>query len=386
MIPRDAAKSLLRFSNHYPVMTVTGPRQSGKTTLVRATFPEKPYVSLEDPDELEAAKADPRGFLARYPDGAILDEAQKCPDIFSYLQSHVDLDGRPGRFILTGSQQFGLLSKISQSLAGRTGIIQLLPFSMAELETANILTSDLNGLLFKGMYPPVYDRDIPPPNWYAAYMMTYIERDLRQLINVRDLSMFQRFVRMCAARTGQLLNLSSLANDCGITHNTARAWFSVLEASYLVFALPPYYRNFSKRLVKTPKIYFYDTGLVAWLLGIQNPEQLSIHPMRGALFEALIIAELIKNRQNQGIPGNLYFWRDSTGNEIDVIIEAGDKMMPLEIKSGQTVTPDFFTGLQKWLKLSGSEKGWLVYGGRQPQTRQNVEVIPWRLLPRSMDI
>jgi predicted AAA+ superfamily ATPase len=386
MIPRDAAKSLLRFSNHYPVMTVTGPRQSGKTTLVRATFPEKPYVSLEDPDELEAAKADPRGFLARYPDGAILDEAQKCPDIFSYLQSHVDLDGRPGRFILTGSQQFGLLSKISQSLAGRTGIIQLLPFSMAELETANILTSDLKGLLFKGMYPPVYDRDIPPPNWYSAYMMTYIERDLRQLINVRDLSMFQRFVRMCAARTGQLLNLSSLANDCGITHNTARAWFSVLEASYLVFALPPYYRNFSKRLVKTPKIYFYDTGLAAWLLGIQNPEQLSIHPMRGALFEALIVAELIKNRQNQGIPGNLYFWRDSTGNEIDVIIEAGDKMMPLEIKSGQTVTPDFFTGLQKWLKLSGSEKGWLVYGGRQPQTRQNVEVIPWRLLPRSMDI
>jgi predicted AAA+ superfamily ATPase len=354
MIPRDAAKSLLRFSNHYPVMTVTGPRQSGKTTLVRATFPEKPYVSLEDPDELEAAKADPRGFLARYPDGAILDEAQKCPDIFSYLQSHVDLDGRPGLFILTGSQQFGLLSKISQSLAGRTGIIQLLPFSMAELE--------------------------------PAYMMTYIERDLRQLINVRDLSMFQRFVRMCAARTGQLLNLSSLANDCGITHNTARAWFSVLEASYLVFALPPYYRNFSKRLVKTPKIYFYDTGLAAWLLGIQNPEQLSIHPMRGALFEALIVAELIKNRQNQGIPGNLYFWRDSTGNEIDVIIEAGDKMMPLEIKSGQTVTPDFFTGLQKWLKLSGSEKGWLVYGGRQPQTRQNVEVIPWRLLPRSMDI
>ena len=386
MIPRDAAKSLLRFSNHYPVMTVTGPRQSGKTTLVRATFPEKPYVSLEDPDELEAAKADPRGFLARYPDGAILDEAQKCPDIFSYLQSHVDLDGRPGRFILTGSQQFGLLSKISQSLAGRTGIIQLLPFSMAELEAANILTSDLNGLLSKGMYPPVYDRDIPPANWYAAYMMTYIERDLRQLINVRDLSTFQRFVRMCAARTGQLLNLSSLANDCGITHNTARAWFSVLEASYLVFALPPYYQNFNKRLVKTPKIYFFDTGLAAWLLGIQNPEQLSIHPMRGALFEALIVAELIKDRYNQGIAGNLYFWRDNTGNEIDVIIEAGGKMMPLEIKSGQTVTPDFFTGLQKWLKLSGSEKGWLVYGGRQPQTRQNVEVVPWQLLPRSMNV
>lgn len=386
MIPRDAAKSLLRFANHYPVITVTGPRQSGKTTLVRATFPEKSYVSLEDPDELEAAKADPRGFLARYPDGAILDEAQKCPDIFSYLQSHVDLDGRPGRFVLTGSQQFGLLSRISQSLAGRTGIIELLPFSMAELEAANILTNDLNNLLFKGMYPPVYDRDIPPANWYAAYMMTYIERELRQLINVRDLSTFQRFVRMCAARTGQLLNLSSLANDCGITHNTARAWFSVLEASYLVFALPPYYRNFGKRLVKAPKIYFYDTSLAAWLLGIQNPEQLSIHPMRGALFEALIVAELIKNGYNKGIPGNLYFWRDSIGNEIDVIIEAGGKMMPLEIKSGQTVTPDFFTGLQKWLKLSGSEKGWLVYGGRQPQTRQNVEVIPWQQLPRSMDI
>lgn len=366
-------------------MTVTGPRQSGKTTLVRATFPDKPYLSLEDPDSLEAATADPRGFLARLPDGAILDEAQKCPDIFSYLQSHVDLDGRPGRFILTGSQQFGLLSKVGQSLAGRTGIIQLLPFSLTELKTANILTSDLSRLLFQGMYPPIYDRDVPPANWYAGYMMTYIERDLRQLINVRDLSTFQRFVRMCAARTGQLLNLSSLANDCGITHNTARAWLSVLEGSYLVFLLPPYHRNFNKRLVKAAKLYFYDTGLAAWLLGIQNPEQLSIHPMRGALFESLIIAELMKERYNQGLNSNLYFWRDSTGNEIDVIIEEGADVMPLEIKSGQTVTQDFFTGLQKWLKLSRNKKGWLIYGGEQPQTRQNVEVLSWRDLPHPFE-
>ncbi|MBP8980650.1 MAG: ATP-binding protein [Syntrophobacterales bacterium] len=361
-------------------MTVTGPRQSGKTTLVRTAFPEKPYVSLEDPDSLEGAMADPRGFLARYRSGAILDEAQKCPHLFSYLQSHVDLEGGMGRFILTGSQQFGLLSKSGQSLAGRTGIIQLLPFSLEELEHADILIDDLNGLLFKGLYPPVYDRNIPPPNWYAGYMMTYIERDLRQLINVRDLSSFQRFVRMCAARTGQLLNLSSLANDCGITHNTARAWLSVLEASYLTFTLTPYHRNFNKRLVKTPKLYFFDTGLAAWLLGIQNPEQLSIHPMRGALFESLVVSELIKDKYNQGLAANLYFWRDSTGNEIDVIIDEGGEAMPVEIKSGQTVTQDFFAGLHKWFQLSGVEKGLLIYGGNQPQTRRGIEIAPWRNL------
>ncbi|HQG33758.1 MAG TPA: ATP-binding protein [Syntrophales bacterium] len=384
MIPRNASKSLIELSRHYPIATVTGPRQSGKTTLVRAAFPEKPYVSFEDPDHLEEATADPRGFLARYGDGAILDEAQKCPHLFSYLQSNVDLDGRMGRFILTGSQQFGLLSKIGQSLAGRTGIIQLLPFSLEELETAGILTDDLNVLLFKGLYPPIYDRNIPSPNWYAGYMMTYIERDLRQLINVRDLSSFQRFVRMCAARTGQLLNLSSLANDCGITHNTARSWLSVLEASYLVFTLMPYYRNFNKRLVKTPKLYFFDTGLAAWLLGIQNPEQLSIHPMRGPLFESLVISELIKDKYNQGLATNLYFWRDSTGNEIDVIIDEGGKVMPLEIKSGQTVTQDFFTGLHRWFKLSGVEKGMLIYGGNQPQARRNIEVSPWRNLKQAL--
>ncbi|MBI5182417.1 MAG: ATP-binding protein [Nitrospirae bacterium] len=380
MINRDAVGTLKRLAKGYPVITITGPRQSGKTTLARFVFKHKNYVSLEDPDQMEFANEDPRGFLDKYPDGAILDEAQRCPLLFSYMQGVVDQKNRPGLFVLTGSQQFGLISRIIQSLAGRVGLLHLLPFSLGELKTGNIMPKNLSGMLFKGFYPPVYDRKIPPSSWYANYVFTYLERDVRQMISVRDLSVFQRFVRMCAARTGQLLNLSGLANDCGITHNTARAWLSVLEASYIVFLLKPHYRNFGKRLIKAPKLYFYDTGLLSWLIGINDPKQISIHAMRGALFENLVASELLKGRYNRGLDFNLYFWRDNTGNEIDVLIEEVDTLIPIEIKSGQTVTKDYFTGINKWLAIAKTLAGtpYVIYGGNESYNRSGTEVLCWR--------
>jgi uncharacterized protein len=380
MIARKALSTILELAKGYPFIALTGPRQAGKTTLSRAAFPDKPYVSLEDLDTREFAASDPRRFLARYPDGAILDEAQRSPELFSYLQTRADTDGRMGLYILTGSQQFGLLSGISQSLAGRVGMVQLLPFSAGELQGAGKLPETLDALLYKGSYPPLYDRQLSPVQWYAGYVTTYLERDVRQLINVRDLALFQRFIRLCAGRTGQLLNLSSMANDCGITHNTAKAWISILEASYILFLLPPHHRNFNKRLVKTPKLYFHDTGLAAWLLGVQSADQLAIHPQRGALFETWVVGELLKGRYNKSLPSNLFFWRDNTGNEVDVIVDQGLTLVPIEIKSGQTISTDYFVGLRKWLSWAGAEAGkpYLLYGGDESQDRKDGEVVPWR--------
>lgn len=392
MIPRIAGNTLKKLAKGYPVVAVTGPRQSGKTTLSRASFPEKPYVSLENPEQREFAEEDPKGFLRRYPDGAILDEVQRCPDLLSYLQSRVDEDRRPGLFVLTGSQQFGLFSGITQTLAGRVGLIQLLPFSLLELQSASASPSSLDHLLYQGLYPPLYDQDreLDPINWYGDYVITYIERDVRQMINVQDLSTFQRFVRLCAARIGQLLNLANLANDCGLSQNTAKAWLSVLEASYIVFLLRPHHRNFRKRIVKAPKLYFLDTGLAAWLLGIHNLEQLSIHAQRGALFESWVIVELLKGRYNQALSPNLYFWRDNTGNEIDILLEYGERLRPIEIKSGQTINRDHFSGLRKWTKLAASEKmqvdtPYLIYGGTETQTRSGIAVKPWHEIATLVD-
>ncbi len=379
MITRQAAAIIEQKLKHYPVIAVTGPRQAGKSTLVKFLFPKKPYISLEDLDHRQFASTDPRSFLSQFPDGAIFDEVQHCPDLFSYIQTRVDTQNKQGLFILTGSQQFGLLAKISQSLAGRVGFIQLLPFTLGELQAANCAPSSVEDLLLNGLYPPVYDRNIPASSWYSDYILTYLERDVRQLLNVHDLRTFHSFVQMCAARTGQLLNLSSLASDCGITHNTAKSWISILEASYILHLLPPHHRNFKKRLIKSPKIYFYDTGLVCALLSIQKADQLKIHPIRGQLFETWAVSELIKHRFNHGLLSNLYFWRDSQGHEMDVIIENGDQLTPIEIKSGQTINPDYFSGMTYWRHLDPSDtQSYLVYAGDQQQVRSSCNVVGWR--------
>lgn len=379
MIKRTAHTTIMRLAKGFPVIAITGPRQSGKTTLAKSSFPDKPYLTLEDPDTRLLAENDPRGLLSAYPDGLILDEVQRAPQLFSYLQGFVDDNLIPGKYILTGSQQFGLLSGITQSLAGRVGLVQLLPFAMDELKAAGKLPDSADKLMLYGMYPPFYDRDLAPADWFPAYVNTYIERDVRQLINVRDLSSFQRFVRMCAARTGQLLNLSSLASDCGITHNTASAWISVLEASYIIFLLRPHFTNFNKRLIKAPKLYFIDTGLAAWLLGVREQEQLVFHAQRGALFENMVVMEFLKSRFNRGEQADLYFWRDSKGLEVDLLLDDGASLRPVEIKSGQTIVSDSLTPLKKWCELSGipNRPAWLVYGGTRELSNGNVSVVPW---------
>jgi len=379
MIPRDAEQTIRTLLKGFPVITLTGPRQSGKTTLAKSIFSDRPYTTLEDPDTRQAAQDDPRSFLERFPDGAVLDEVQRCPHLFSYLQTIVDNDRRMGLFILTGSQQFGLMSGITQSLAGRTAFVELLPFSLAELAETGKVPSSLDAMLLTGCYPPLYDRDVPPSAWFGAYVTAYIERDVRQLLKIQELETFQRFVRLCAGRSGQLLNLSSLATECGITHNTAKAWISVLEASYLVFLLRPHHTNFNKRLVKMPKLYFYDVGLVSWLLGIRTTEHIATHPLRGAIFETFVISELIKSSLNKGERPQLYFWRDSNGNEVDVIVEQGNRLMPIEIKSGKTVTREAYAGLNKWRDLAGDSvmEPTLIYCGADEYSHNGIRVVGW---------
>ncbi len=380
MIPRTAEQTIRSLLRGFPIVTLTGPRQSGKTTLAKIIFSDRPYASLEDPDLRLAAQDDPRSFLGRFPGGAVLDEVQRCPDLLSYLQAIVDADRRMGLFILTGSQQFGLMTGITQSLAGRTAFVELLPFSIPELASAGKLPVAADTMLLTGGYPPLYDRDLSFAAWFGAYVTAYVERDVRQLIKIQDLDSFQRFVRLCAGRTGQLLNLSSLATECGITHNTAKSWISVLQASYLVFLLRPHHVSFNKRLVKMPKLYFYDVGLASWLLGIRTPEQMETHPLRGNIFETLIISELIKSQRNRGELPAFYFWRDSNGNEIDLIVEQGSGLMPIEIKSGKTLARDSFAGLNKWCTLAGDKalKPTLVYGGSETYLHKGVKVIGWQ--------
>lgn len=380
MIRRTAQQTLLRLAKGFPVVAITGPRQSGKTTLAKITFPNKPYLSLEDSDIKAAAENDPRGLLSAFPQGAILDEAQRAPQLFSYLQTKVDEKIIPGMFVLTGSQQFGFVSGITQSLAGRVGLVQLLPFSTSELQSARVAMGSLDDLMARGLYPPLYDRDFKPSDWLAGYTTTYIERDARQLINVRNLSIFQRFIKMCAAHTGQILNLSSLAADCGITHNTAASWISILEASYIICLLQPHYRNFNKRLIKAPKLYFLDVGLASWLMGIHSPEQIRFHAHRGALFETFVVSEFLKERFNRGMQSNLFYWRDSKGLEIDLVIEVADKLVAVEIKSGQTIAPDFFSALKRWRILAGQPdaSAWLVYGGDKKLFNENISIVPWK--------
>jgi len=382
MIARSAQTTLQRLAKGFPVVALTGPRQSGKTTLARATFTGKAYVSLENPDERAFADNDPKRFLARFPDGAILDEVQRCPALLSWLQGWVDERQRMGDFILTGSAQLALVAGVSQSLAGRVGRVELLPLSHHELAAANASAASLEDTLFKGAYPALYDRPVQASDWFANYVATYIERDVRQWLAVRDLSLFQRFVKMCAARSGQLLNLAALGADCGISAVTAREWLSVLEASYLVIRLPPYHRNFGKRLVKTPKLYFLDTGLMAWLLGIRDASSLLTHAARGQLFETWVVSELVKQRFNAGQSADLFFWRDNVGNEVDVVYETVQGLQAIEIKSGTTVASDWFQGVGKWCSWVGEEalSPILVYGGQDTHERQGGQVLSWQAL------
>ncbi|GHV96183.1 ATPase [Spirochaetia bacterium] len=379
MIPRLAEKTLRRYAKGFPVICITGPRQSGKTTLAKLAFSEKPYISLEDPDTALLARTDPRGLLETYPEGLILDEAQYVPELFIYLKTLVDRDSKPGKFIVTGSQQFNLMEKVTESLAGRAAFLTLLPFSLGELEAAALCGDDPFDLMLKGLYPPLYDRDISAYDFYAAYIASYVERDLRQLVNVKDLGLFQLFIKFCAARSGNLLNLSALAVDCGITHNTARSWLSVLETSGLVFLLKPYFVNFGKRLVKTPKFYFTDTGLACRLLGIQNREQLFTHPLRGGLFEGFIISELLKNRLNRGMSPDLWFWRDNTGEEVDCLFQNNGGLHVMEIKSGKTFNEEMIRGLAQWQKTSGQAGDCnLVYAGSQEAVVKGIRLVSWK--------
>ncbi len=380
MIERELQQKLTELAAKYPIVTLTGPRQSGKSTLLRHIFPEYGYVSLEDPDMRLFATDDPRGFLATYPDKTIIDEAQRVPSLFSYIQTHTDKEGREGMYMLAGSHNFLLMESVNQSLAGRTAVLKLLPFSHAEMEAGGILRQSVDEEIFAGGYPRLFDKVIAPADYYPFYIQTYVERDVRLLKNIGDLSRFIKFMRLCAGRIGQLLNLSSLANECGVAVSTVAAWISVLEASYICYLLRPDYNNYTKRLVKTPKLYFYDTGLACSLLEIRSASQVVTHFLRGGLFENLVINEFVKGAYNSGNEPNLTFWRDSTGNEVDLLRYDSGRRYAYEIKSGATYSPDFFKGISKWAKLSGAtpEQCFAVYNGDVSMQTSHGKVIKWR--------
>lgn len=384
MIQRHIQSQVNRLLQKFPIIALTGPRQSGKTTLCRLLKPDYRYVTLENPDSRQFARSDPRQFLEVYQNGVIIDEAQNVPELFSYLQGIVDERRRPGEYILTGSQNFLLLEKITQSLAGRVALFNLLPFSEHELAETPYAHSNWEDAVVKGFYPRLYDLDLEPADFFPNYLQTYVERDVRQLVNVSDLTLFQTFVRICAGRIGQLLNLAQLGNELGLDAKTVNRWLSVLEATFIVYRLPPYYRSFQKRLVKTPRLYFYDVGLAAWLLQIRRPDDLQVHFARGALFENFVITELIKNELNTGQRPQFYFWRDNIGNEVDLVWEGtAGKLNLLEIKAGRTINNEFFKGIQFLQKLEEParlETSYVVYGGDEGQIRQQATVVPWNRL------
>ncbi len=396
MIKRSVADKLKKVAKQFPIVTVTGPRQSGKTTLVQSAFTNYQYVSLETPDQRRFALEEPRDFLEQFDGPVILDEVQRAPELFSYLQTLVD-EHRDwtGRFILTGSQNFLLLQSISQSLAGRCAVLHLLPFSLAELQGRKHIALETLGksvpkalkppeksffeTLFTGFYPRIHDKHLPPRDWLASYYQTYIERDVRSVLNVGDIETFGRFIRLCAGRSGQLLNLSGLASDCGISHTTAARWLSVLEAGFIVTLLRPHHKNFGKRLIKSPKLSFLDTGLLCYLLNIRSPDELFHRAERGAVFENFVVSELYKNFMHHGEQPGLYFWRDTHGHEVDIIIDLGQELIPVEAKSAQTTASDFFDNLTYWRGISGNETAGaaLIYGGNQTFKRTGAVVYPW---------
>ena len=379
MISRDLSQELLQQLKEYPVVTLLGPRQAGKTTLARELLKDYAYANLETPDVLAFAQDDPRGFLTQYPDKTIFDEIQRAPHLLSYLQSIVDESGKTGQFVLTGSHQLELRAAITQSLAGRTGILNLLPFSITELEAAKIAFDNFEEYVFTGFLPRVYDQNQRPNTAYANYYQTYIERDVRQIIQLKDASLFDKFMRLLAGRTGQVMNYQSLASDVGVDGKTIKEWLSILEASFVVFKLSPYFENFGKRVIKSPKYYFMDTGLLSYLLGIEKPEQVTRDPLVGQLFENMIVLEALKSRYNQGQIPNLYFYRDSHGNEIDLLYASGRELVGIEVKSSSTFTPHFKKTLLRFSeKQQTFQSSYVVYNGEERQFSDGVKAINFR--------
>jgi len=392
MIERTLRRQLEVAAERYPVVTVTGPRQSGKTTLTRMTFPDLPYASLETPSEREFAGEDPLGFLARFPAGAILDEIQRAPLLLSYIQGIVDEEPAPGRFVLTGSQNLALMEGVSQSLAGRTALLELLPLELTEIRRFDGSAPDLDTVLWQGGYPRIHDRELPAAQWLADYTATYLERDVRSLLSVGDLGTFHTFLRMCAGRVGQLLNLASLAADCGVSQPTARRWLSTLEASFIAFQLPPFHANLGKRLAKRSKLYFHDPGLAASLLGIEEPGQLATHPLRGAMFEGWMVSEIVKWHRHRGLRPAISFYRERDRHEIDLVLEHGADLTLVEAKAGRTPSGSHFAAfpaLADQIAARG-DKRWrvrsrlVVYGGEESQSRGEGELIGWRDLPDAL--
>jgi len=380
MIEREVASKIRELSGKFPAIGLLGPRQSGKTTLAKTLFSDKPYVSFENQDTLLAASTDPRAFLAKYSEGAVFDEIQRVPLLFSYLQGIIDeRTSKTGLFILTGSQNFLLLENITQSLAGRIAFIHLLPFSYHELRATEWKDSTLDFLILHGGYPRLYDKVIEPVDYYPNYILTYVERDVRQIKNINDLAVFQRFLKVCATRVGQILNYASIANDCGIDQKTVVSWLGILETSFIATTLKPFYNNLGKRLLQMPKLYFYDTGLCCSLLEIENEVQLANHPLRGALFENFVLLELLKQRFNRGLRSNFYFWRDRTGNEIDILLDRATGAIPIEIKASATYNKSFLKGIDYWKKIQpGSGQSFLIYTGEASFQQQETEIINWK--------
>ena len=386
MIHRNLVPALTRAASELPSVTVTGPRQSGKTTLCRALFPSHPYRTLEAPDDRSFAAEDPRSFLAQFPRGAVLDEIQRVPGLLSYLQGIIDADPSPGRWILTGSQNLALLESVGQSLAGRTEVLHLSPLTWNEVQRFDPHPGDLDEAMFTGGYPRIFDRRLDASRWLRSYVATYVERDVRAVANVGDLVLFQRFVELCAGRTGQLLNYSSLAGDCGISQPTAKAWLSILEATFIVFRLPPFHANLRKRLVKMPKLYFLDSGLACWLLGIREPGQLRSHPLRGPIFETWAVSEIVKQRMNRGETRGLSFYRDHNGAEADLVIDSPAGLTLVEFKGARTPTSRLFRGAER-VRRHFADAGRaevpvpdvaVVYGGSTLQERSAGRLVPWR--------
>jgi predicted AAA+ superfamily ATPase len=377
---RSIKREMDIYRTKYPILALTGPRQSGKTTFLKTEFPMYRYVNLENPDFRNYAMNDPNGFLAEFDSFVILDEVQRVPFLFSYLQAKVDEDKQMGQYILSGSQNFQLLNNITQSLAGRVALFKLFPFDFSEMKSAGYLSDDYAENACRGFYPALYDRDIPAKVFYSNYIQTYIERDLSELIQVKDLRMFRNFVSLCAGRAGQLLNLNSLASDCGISQPTAKSWISVLESSYIVFQLQPFFRNFNKRIIKTPKLYFYDTGLLCHLLKIKDASSLKISQHKGAIFENYVISEYIKNNYHNNLLRDSWFWRDAVGHEVDYIWQDDEQIHVVEIKATETIMTEMFKGLTYFQEKAGEliKSKTLVHTGLMNQNRTLGKVQSWK--------